>query len=176
MTEAARSQTVLAYWLLPAPPARKFLRETIRRLAAQCDAPIFEPHLTLAIGSDSGAEAYCILTDITSGPIQLRAAGIHFGSRFTKALFVRFDPSPELDRLRDSLGWERRTDQPFDPHVSLLYKTMTAEKQLQLAAGVRFPFQTVWFDAIEIVRCRLPVTTSADVTSWEVVASRRLKD
>lgn len=176
MAGRVRSQAVLAYWLLPAPPAREFLRETIVRLAKQCDAPIFEPHLTLAIGSDSVADAYRILTDITFGPIQLRAAGVHFGSRFTKAFFVRFDPSSNLERLRNSLGLERRDDQPFDPHVSLLYETITANKQSQLSAAVRLPFQTARFDAIEVVRCRLPVTTSADVTSWEVVGSCRLKD
>lgn len=176
MTEVARSQAVLAYWLLPAPPAREFLRETIARLAKQCDAPIFKSHLTLAIGSDSATEriSHPHRHHFRADPIG--AAGVHFGSRFTKALFVRFDPRPELDRLRNSLGLERCTDQPFDPHVSLLYQTMTPEKQSPLAASVRFPFQTVRFDAIEIVRCRLPVTTSADVTSWEVIASRRLKD
>jgi putative hydrolase of the HAD superfamily len=161
---------------MTAAPAREFLRGTIARLAARYDAPIFEPHLTLAIGPDSATEAHRILTGITAGPIELRTAGVHFEATFTKALFIRFDSSPDLVRLRNSLGTERRDDQSFDPHVSLLYKMITAEEQAQLAAAVRLPFETVRFDAVKIVRCRLPVTTSAAVTSWEVVAWRRLKD
>jgi 2'-5' RNA ligase len=176
MTEAVPSQTVQAYWLLPAPPAREFLRETIGRLARECGAPVFEPHLTLAIGSDSAAEAHRSLTGITSGPIELHVTGIHFEAKFTRTLFIRFDSSPDLERLRNSLGLERRDDQPFDPHVSLLYMAMTAEKQSQLAAAVKLPFETARFGAVEVVRSRLPVTTSADVTGWEVVASRRLED
>jgi len=58
--------TVLAYWLLPAPPAREFFRATIGRLAAQYDAPLFEPHLTLAVGSDAAIEARRILNGLAS--------------------------------------------------------------------------------------------------------------
>jgi 2'-5' RNA ligase len=175
MPEQTKSQTVLTYWLLPAQPAREFFRETISRLAAECDAPLFAPHLTLAVGPDSVVQAERILAGVTARPIELHAKGIHFTSGFTKTLFVRFDSSPALDQLRDSLGLETR-DPPFDPHVSLLYKTLPAEKQSQLAAGVHLPFQDVRFDAIEVVRCRVPVTTSADVAAWETVGTRRLVD
>ena len=174
MTEPARSQTVLAYWLSPAPPAREFLRETIGSLAAQYDAPLFEPHLTLAIGPDSIAEAHRVLAGLTSGPIELHAAGIHFAAKFTRTLFIRFNSSPALERLRNSLGMERVADQPFDPHASLLYKTMPIEKQAQLAAAMKLPFQSVTFNGMQAVRCRLPVATSTDVAAWEIVASRRL--
>lgn len=174
MTKVVGSQTVLAYWLLPAGPPREFLRGTIRRLAAQCDAPLFEPHLTLAIRSDSTEKAHRVLAAIASDPIELRVAGIHFEAKFTRTLFIRFDSSPELDRLRNSLGREQLDDQPFDPHVSLLYQRMTADRQSQLAVAVKLPFQTTRFDAIEVVRCRLPVVIPADVASWEVIASRSL--
>ncbi len=92
--------------------------------------------------------------------------------KFTQTLFVRFDSNPSLENLRDSLGLAGGG--AFDPHVSLLYKKMPADKQAQLAAVVRLPFQTVCFDALQIVRCRLPVATEADVAGWEMAASRRL--
>jgi hypothetical protein len=174
MTKPVRSQTVLAYWLLPAAPARDFFRAAVDRLARECDAPNFEPHLTLTVGPDSAADAHRVLTGIAAGPIELHAAGIHFATKFTKTLFVQFNSSPELDRLRDSLGLERRDNDPFDPHVSLLYKSISVEKQSQLAAAMKLPFQTVWFDAIQAVRCRVPVVASADVAAWEVLASLRL--
>jgi hypothetical protein len=51
---------------------------------------------------------------------------------------------------------------------------MPAENQARLAAAVRLPFQTACFDALQVIRCRLPVATPADVASWEVIASQRL--
>ena len=169
------SRTALIYWLLPAQPAREFFRETIRRLAAECDAPLFEPHLTLAVGPDSIAQAQQILTNVAIAPIELQANGVHFTSKFTKTLFVRFDSTAALQRLRKSLGVETGAE-PFDPHLSLLYKTLPAEKQSQLAASMHLPFHKVSFDALEVVRCRLPVTTSADVTAWETIGIRQFVD
>ena len=175
MPEHDDSRTALTYWLLPAQPAREFFREIIGRLAAECDAPLFEPHLTLTVGPDSIAQAQRILADVTTRPIELHATGIHFTSRFTKTLFVRFDSSPALEQLRDSLGLEDGSE-PFDPHVSLLYKTLPPEEQSQLAATMPLPFQSVRFDALEVVRCRVPVTTSADVAAWETIGIRQFVD
>ncbi len=78
MPEQTESQTVLTYWLLPAQPAREFFRETIGRLAAECDAPLFAPHLTLAVGPDSVAQAQRILAGVAAGPIELHANGDPF--------------------------------------------------------------------------------------------------
>lgn len=175
MPERIDSQTALTYWLLPAQPAREFFRETIRRLAAECDAPLFEPHLTLAVGPDSIAQAQRILTNFATAPIELRANGVHFTNKFTKTLFVRFASTPALERLRKSLGLEKGSE-PFDPHLSLLYKTLPPEKQSQLAATMQLPFQSVRFDALEVVRCRLPVTTSADIAAWETIGIRQFVD
>lgn len=163
---------MIAYWLLPAAPARKFFRETIGRLAAEFHAPVFEPHLTLGIGSDSVDEARRRLHDAAAGPIELPAAGVHFTAQYTRTLFVRFDSSPPLEKLRDSLGLA--SGDALDPHVSLLYQKMPAKNQARIAAAIRLPFRIVWFDALQVVRCRLPVATPADVASWEAVASQRL--
>jgi len=168
-------QTALTYWLLPAQPAREFFRGLINRFATDCDAPEFEPHVTLAVGPDSTAQVQRILRDVSVGPIELRASGVHYTSEFTKTLFVRFDSAPELERLRESLGVESAAER-FDPHVSLLYKTLPEGKQSQLAAAVHLPFQTVKFDALEIVRCRVPVTTSADIAAWETIGIRQFVD
>ena len=166
--------TVLAYWLLPAPPAREFFRATIGRLAAQYDAPLFEPHLTLAVGSDAAIEARRILNGLASRPLELAAARIQFTPKFTRTLYVLFQSTPALDQLRNSLGLAGRNDDPFEPHLSLLYKTIPVEAQSRLAAGIKIPFKTVRFGALQVMRCRVPVTTPADVVAWEVVASAPL--
>jgi 2'-5' RNA ligase len=165
--------TVLAYWLLPASPARDFFLATIGRLAEQFDAPLFEPHLTLVVGSDVATEAHRILDGLASRPLELAAIGTHFAPKFTRTLYVLFQSTPALDQLRNSLGVVQRNHDPFEPHVSLLYKTIPAEEQSRLAVGIKLPFQTVRFDALQVMRCRLPVLSAADVSSWELIASHR---
>jgi hypothetical protein len=165
-------QFVIAYWLLPAAPARVFFRETIRHLAARCDAPLFEPHLTLAVRPDLPGQVDQTLAGLASGSIELRPMDLAFTSTFTKTLFVRFASSPPLLRLRASLGAEG--DGTFDPHISLLYKKLPEEQQARLAAEIQLPFAAVTFGTVAATLCRLPVATAADVALWESIASRRL--
>lgn len=164
-------QFAVAYWLLPAAPFQKFFRETIQRLAAKYDAPVFEPHLTLAVGADSPDEAEEKLAQLPQGQIELRARAVTWTSKFTKTLFVRFDSSPRLLQLRISLSGN---EVDFDPHLSLLYKRIPEKEQERLAAGIHLSFASVTFDTVVATRCRLPVETAADVAVWKSVAARRL--
>ncbi|MEO8440021.1 MAG: hypothetical protein ABI540_07340 [Spartobacteria bacterium] len=163
---------VMAYWLLPAPPARDSFRELIRRLAAENDALTFEPHLTLAIGPDEPGAGDRTLARCTSGVIEVRALGVAFSATFTRTLFVRFEPNPSLQQLRDSLGGEER--EPFDPHVSLLYQKLSPLRRAELAEEIQLPFVTVTFDSVAATRCRIPVVAAADVGRWETIAVRQL--
>jgi putative hydrolase of the HAD superfamily len=172
MTE--RGRYVIAYWLLPAAQARDFFHKTIRYLAAKCDAPLFEPHLTLAVGPEVPGEPDRTLARLTSGPVQLRILEVGFTAKFTKTLFVRFESSPPLLRLRDSLG--PTEGEGFDPHLSLLYKTLAKTEQAQLADEIKMPFTTVTFDTVAATRCRLPVASPADVAIWKSIGSRRLDE
>ena len=166
------AQFVIACWLLPAEPARAYFQETIQRLAAKYDAPIFEPHLTLAVGPELTKAAESALAGLTSGPIELRVIGLSFSPTFTRTLFVRFVPSAALLHLRDSLG--RDATEVFDPHLSLIYQKMPDAEQKRLAAEIQVPFSTVTFDRVAATRCRLPVATAADVAAWESITSHRL--
>ena len=164
---ASRSpKFVTTLWLLPAAPARKFFRAIVARLAAEYDAPVFQAHLTLGLGSPAMPER------VLREPIRLRERGVHGAARFSKTLFVRFEPTPEWKELRKSLGITATT---FDPHLSLLYKNLPMEKKTQLAASIRLPFSTVTFDTIQVVHCLSPTGTRADVESWKVLASQRLE-
>lgn len=171
MTERARY--AIAYWLLPTAQPNEFFRQIIRQLAAKCDAPVFEPHLTLAVGPDVSEGQDPTLARLTSGPVQLRILEVAFSTRLTQTLFVRFESSPPLRKLRRSLGIAG--DEPFDPHLSLLYKTLPEAEQAQLAAQISLPFTTVTFDCVAATRCRLPVASAADVAIWKSIGSRALR-
>jgi 2'-5' RNA ligase len=166
------STFVIAWWLLPAEPARAYFQEIIERLAAKYDGPAFEPHLTLAVGPDRRDKAERTLAGLTTGSIGLRFIGLSFSPRFIRTFFVRFAPSAALLHLRDSLGM--MATEPFDPHLSLLYQKLPGAEQKRLAVEIQLPFRTVTFDCVAATRCRLPVTTAADVNAWETITSRRL--
>lgn len=167
MATPASKQSAIALWLLPAAPAREQLRDVIARLAAECDAPIFEPHLTLGV-TDDAAE---LRLGLTNKPITLRALGVFWSDAFTRTLFIRFAATPDLAALRESLGM--RTGD-YDPHVSLLYKDMTAKRKAELASSIAPAFSAATFEALQAVRCPIPTATRADVESWKMVASRKL--
>ncbi len=160
---ATSSQIIL--WLVPAEPARAFFRETIRRLAKEHDAPLFEPHLTL------GAGAPAQLSQINAGPITLPILGLHTSDSFTKTLFVRFQPTSPLGQLRHSLGMEA---DGFEPHLSLLYCEVPDRSKRDLAAALPLPFPTVTFNAVAAIRCPAEVATRADVEAWETIATKAL--
>src|SRR5438046_4891624 len=100
----------IVLWLTPSGQARNFFRATIKRLALEHDAPVFEPHLTLGPGSVEEMQR------LSAWPFELRVLGIGWSEQFTKTLFVSFELAPELAQLRDSLGMP---DADFDPHLSL---------------------------------------------------------
>ena len=102
---------------------------------------------------------------------RIRASGIHYTSKFTRlSSSIRLEP--DARSITNSLGRVSRDPEPVLPHVSLLYKEMPGEKQAQFAATIQFPFKTVTFDAVQAMRCRVPVRTSADV-AWEIVGTRQ---
>lgn len=174
-SRAMPAETVIAYWLLPAAPAREFFRAAIQRLAEAYAAPVFQPHLTLLVGRNDDAEARRILERPPSGPILLPVIGLGFTSKFTQTLFVRFAPTPALSATRQALGISAAAGVgPSEPHLSVLYRRIGASEQARLARELKIPLTEVIFDTLAAVRCRLPVEAVADVESWEWLGSCRL--
>jgi 2'-5' RNA ligase len=164
-----------AYWLIPSENERELLREVIRILSREFDAPNFRPHLTIFMAAQSGS-ARQVLQRVRSAPVRLRASGVGFSSQFKKTLFVRFKSSAQLKDLTHNLSRavkSRGRSMP-DLHVSLLYKKMPRSVKNELAATLRLPFREVVFDSIQAVHTASPVKTSADVEAWRVVARKSL--
>jgi 2'-5' RNA ligase len=167
----------IVYWLMPAKSKRELLREIIRILARQFDAPGFEPHLTLLATPRDRRSPKAILQQIEAPPIRLRVRGTASSSRFTKTLFVRFQSSKSLKKLIVDLGraMKTRRKKVRDPHVSLLYKQLPERVKEELASTIKLPFREVTFDSIQAVRSALPIRDRCDVEAWEVVATRFLR-
>ena len=169
-------ETAIVYWLIPAKSERKLFRQLIRILAKEFDAPHFEPHLTLFATRKARRPPAKILQAFTASPVRLRIRGTAFSGKFTKTLFVRFESNQALEKLSSNLGQAlgMRTNSPRDPHVSLLYKKLSARIKKELAAVIKLPFSAVTFDSVAAVRCVLPIRDRRGVETWKIVARRSL--
>jgi 2'-5' RNA ligase len=170
---------VIAYWLSPAEPVRKFFQSIIADLARRYDAPLFEPHVTIHVGANQADTAKEALLEaaLEFQPVNLRLLGIDHSDEFIKTLFVQLAPNAELRRLnrivRQAAG--DSAHYTLKPHLSLLYKKMSAEARRELAESMKVPFSKVTFDALRAIRCVSPTQTRAHVEAWRVLATESLR-
>jgi 2'-5' RNA ligase len=169
---------VIAYWLIPAEPARSFFQGLINELAQQYDAPVFEPHVTVFVGGNRTGAARRALSEVTleGEPTNVKTLGIDQSDEFIKTLFVQFAPNRRLRRINGTIRDAAKDSSRYKlkPHLSLLYKTVPATNRRDLAASIGVPYSDVSFDAVKAVRCASPTQTRADVEAWRVLASAKL--
>ena len=172
-------QTVIAYWLIPAEPAHTFFQRIINDLARRYDAPVFEPHVTIHVGVDRADAAEKTLRRAARecALIGLTPFGIDQSGQFIKTLFVQFAMSTELRKINDIIREAANDSSPYEPkpHLSLLYKNLTAATRRKLAASISVPLSEVTFNAIKAVRCVSPTQSRAAVEAWHVVAAVLLR-
>jgi hypothetical protein len=171
-------QTVIAYWLIPSEPAHSFFQRMINDLATRCDAPVFEPHVTIHVGADRADAAKNALGAAARECklIGLKPLGIDQSDEFIKTLFVQFAMRAELSKINGIIrkAADDSSDYQLKPHLSLLYKNLAAATRRELAASINLPLSEVTFDAIKAVRCVSPTKSGADVEAWHVVAAASL--
>ena len=170
---------MIAYWLMPAVPMCDFFVTLIAELAQRFDAPLFEPHLTIYVESVSRGNARRVLDEVAAdfGQIRMSVAGMRFSEEFFKTVFVQFFASAALTRLSEAIQSYsvHAVGYHLDPHLSLIYKTMSADEKNKLAASLRLPFDEVVFDSVAAINVPNEAKSPAGVESWERVAERRLK-
>jgi hypothetical protein len=162
----------IAYWLLPETAAREVFAKKIRELAGRFEAPVFAPHVSVFIAPENSHHPAEILRELGAVTIELTIHSIRFSEQFTKTLFVQFERSVSLqeigDRIWKASGAPERYD--IDPHLSLLYASLAAEKKKALVDEIKFPFQEVSFSSICAMRCARPTATAAEVEQWRLLA------
>ena len=169
---------VIAYWLIPAEPARSFFRGLIEDLARRYVAPVFEPHVTVYVGVNQVDAAEKALSEAAREcqSINLKTLEIDHSGEFIKTLFVQFALNTELRQLHAIIRNAAQDSSHYEikPHLSLLYKKMPAVARRELADSIKAPFSEVTFDALTAVRCISPTQNRADVEAWQVMATREL--
>src|SRR5215216_453408 len=94
--------SAIAYWLIPAEPARSFFERTIVDLARRHNAPLFEPHMTIYVGSDR-VEAEEVIAKAISRCrlVQAKVLKVCQSGEFIKTLFVQFALDRKLEQLNE---------------------------------------------------------------------------
>ena len=169
MTKKPRA---IAYWLLPETAAREVFAEKICELAGRFETPVFAPHVSVFIAPANSRHPAEILRGLGAVRIELRIHSIQFSEQFTKTLFVQFERSVPLQELGDRIWKASRAPERYviDPHMSLLYAGLPAEKKKALVDEIRFPFREVSFSSICAMRCARPTATVAEVKQWRLLA------
>jgi 2'-5' RNA ligase len=171
---------VIAHWLIPAEPAHCFFQDLINDLARRYDAPVFEPHVTIYVGANSTDALETVLSKAAQDftPIVLQAIEVSHSDEFIKTLFVEFGLNTKLLQLNQVLRSAAQDSSDYDlkPHLSLLYKRMSAQTRHQLARSIEVPFSQVVFDSLKAVRCVSPTQSRADVEVWRVVSEKVLRN
>ncbi len=171
---------VIAYWLIPAEPARSFFQSVINDLAQRHDAPVFEPHVTIFVGANRVGAAERALSEVAREwrSINLKTLEIDQSDEFIKTLFVQFALNRRLRQINKTIR-DAATDSShyeLKPHLSLFYKTMPAAARRKLASSIIVPYSEIGFDALRAVRCVSPTRSRADVEAWQVMAKRELPE
>ena len=169
---------VIAYWLIPSQPARSYFQNLINDLAERYNAPEFEPHVTVHVGVECTDTVDEVLSKAARGceQIVLQALEVNGSSEFTKTLFVRFAVTTQLQRLNQSIriAAQSSSDYQLNPHLSLLYKTISTQDRHLLTHSIDVPFPEVTFGSLKAVRCVSPTQSRPDVEAWRVVAEKPL--
>src|SRR3954447_11025125 len=178
MTENAAKE-LLAFWLVPTEPARSYFLNLIHDFAARFDAPIFEPHVTLYGIEYDGEDPRKLLSRALSGAkrCRLKIAGIGHSQKFTKTLFVQFDPNDEVAALsaKCQAASKSQKDYELNPHLSLVYQELPAAVKATIAADLTIPFSDVGFDSVKGVISPAEIKSRSAVEAWRVVAEAKLR-
>jgi 2'-5' RNA ligase len=176
--DSGSKDEILAYWLIPAEPARSWFRSLIHDLARRLEAPVFEPHVTLYVTKAAAENPGRVLRNVLADqkPVRLSVSGLECSEAFTKTLFVQFQPDAVLARLGHELrsASVSQLEYELNPHLSLVYKRMRLEEKNEVMNSIRLPFGEVDFDSVKAVISPAKIESRADVESWRVVATQEL--
>src|SRR5437667_7678173 len=77
---------------------------------------------------------------------------------FIKTLFVQFAQNRKLRQLNAIIRNAAQDSSHYElkPHLSLIYKYMSATARRELADSIKVPFPDVIFDSLKAIRCISP--------------------
>ena len=159
-------------WLIPEEKHSGQLQELINRLAQENNAPKFIPHCTLAGKIMLGSNFLCdeIKTFCNqSKPMSLNVFKIMSEKTLFKSLYIQLKKEKFIVDFQKKIAnfFIKREPYKFDPHLSLMYKIVSAEKQKKILSCISLSDQ-INFNYISIVN------TGQNVDEWKIVHTQKL--
>jgi 2'-5' RNA ligase len=166
----------VSLWLMPEGDVYERLSATIERLAARLGTIPFKPHVTLLTGLE-GPESQIVesarILAVELAPLHLDLTAVDGTEYRFRCLFLRV---AEPNALRDAhsraarrLGLE--PDPAFDPHLSLVYGTLSARQKStlvrELAPGIQTSFEA---RRLHVWRTDLPVEEWRELAVFDLAA------
>lgn len=160
-TEPASSCTPTALWLVPSPDHESALRTIVAELAERYETPLFEPHVTLYVGTmASGVEPVAALASAAEAadvepPLELSVEGIRSTELWNKTLFIELESSRSLTAISQAAqrALQSPNRYPLEPHLSLSYfEGMTAADRQHFIASLSPPASRLRFSSLALVQ------------------------
>ena len=159
---------MISIWLTPAKEDSAYLQEIVNELASEYQAPVFSPHCTLYSPIDLEVNELDKILEKAGeklGSLYVTMDKLDHTTNIWKTVFIELEKSLELSNLQHSLVSLIPDPKPYEflPHISLIYKKMTAEQQEEIIINlaVRNSYK---MDRI------IAMKTGPDVKHWEKVA------
>ena len=162
---------MISIWLTPAKEDSAYLQEIVNELASEYQAPVFSPHCTLYSPIDLEVNELDKILEKAGeklGSLYVTMDKLDHTTNIWKTVFIELEKSLELSNLQHSLVSLIPDPKPYEflPHISLIYKKMTAEQQEEIIINlaVRNSYK---MDRI------IAMKTGPDVKHWEKIAEVR---
>ncbi|MBW4442329.1 MAG: hypothetical protein KME10_14050 [Plectolyngbya sp. WJT66-NPBG17] len=155
----------VAFWLIPVESDRVFYQSLINDLAHRYNAPIFQPHVTLFSGECDRASEFPQRTV----EIVLEIDRIRYSEQFTKTLFIQLFSNPKLEQLSESIQQHFGSSYSLDPHLSLIYASLSEMEKRSLTEQVQLSDRVIRFDRICAMEIPTKPQTREDVQAWREI-------
>ncbi len=168
-------------WLTPSAAQAPALRAEIARLRGEVGGPAFEPHVTLLVAApgttDAAARAACAALAAARAPLHVAFTGVEAGAdarhwRF-RCVFARVRDDAAVHAVHAAAKAAlpaAHPDEPYMPHLSLLYSEIDAAGRAAAAAGAARALAAAGAaDGATLDAIELWFTPTADCAEWRLV-------
>lgn len=172
MTTRNKSLTRVAFWLVPGPTERTLLGKEIASFAEQYDSPVFTPHVTLYSCERSEMQHELGLLASLSryiSPFNMSVESLGGSDRLAQTFYLGLDRCDEAEQLHQDLatGLPNTSNYSFEPHLSLIYQSLSESELQKLIDDWCSPLQTICFDQLWAVAIPAQIKTLDDFSGWQ---------
>ena len=164
------SAVTYSLWLKPTGRAYEVLVRTIRELAHELGAPLFEPHVTLLGQLEGTEQAHVRRCEELAGqlqPFQITLIDPSYRSEYFQCLFMRVQQTPAaMSAHALARRVFHRPEDTYMPHLSLLYGLFPDRRKREVIDRLQPDVRT----SFEVGAFHLIRAGSDDPKDWHEIA------